>query len=128
MNIRFDPTPLEILMVLRAIKQHPEDRDPRTGICGNMWSTMIKKYNVHLSAVIERKIMEPVKTWKYYSGNEDYPVYIGEGEAAKASAQYDYINNEFKWGNTSYGKRRMSLLKHLIKHYEGVVNGLPNLG
>lgn len=77
--------------------------DKKLSICGNIWNNLTWEYDIDA---------RHFKSWKHYSGNEEYPV-LGKDV-------YDKTSN-FWVGKLWIGKQlklRLDLVKHLVNCYE----------
>ena len=77
--------------------------DKKHSICGNIWN------NLSLGHEIDK---QHFKSWKHYSGDEDYPV-LGKDV-------YDKTSN--LWVGKQL-KLRLDLVKHLVNCYEKELGG-----
>ena len=72
--------------------------DKDYGICGNIWKNLSFEHEIDI---------QHFKSWKFYSGDEDYPV-LGQGI---------YDKTENFWVGKQL-KLRLDLVKHLVNCYE----------
>lgn len=76
----------------------PFEWEDRYGLCSNLGAFDLTPY---------------FKSWKYFTGNLDYPIPMHLDDLCIYGATSEYDLFEYKYGTDSYGQARWAFIEHL---------------